>query len=535
MFSGITLSMCAMLGGADTGIQVIPFPAQAVTKPGTFAVTSETIIAFESGNADAEQTAHYLAETLRPATGFALPVRAADGPKEGTLFLGGCDEDDLGDEGYTLATTPKHAVIKAPGAAGLFYGAQTIRQLLPPDVFADSPRTGIKWTMPCVEIRDVPRFPWRGMLLDPARHFIEKGNVKAFIDLMALHKLNRLHMHLTDDQGWRVEIKKYPRLTEVGAWRKETLVGHAREEKKQYDGKRHGGFYSQDDVRELVAYAAERHVVIVPEIEMPGHAQAAVAAYPELGCTDEQLEVLTYWGVNENVFNVEETTIAFLQDVLAEVLDLFPSEFIHIGGDECPKKQWKESERVQTRMRDLGIDTEEELQSWFVRQMDAFLTEQGRRLIGWDEILEGGLAPGATVMSWRGVEGGIAAARAKHDVVMSPVTHTYFDYYQGNPEAEPLAIGGNLPLETVYDFEPIPADLTPAEAQHVLGAQAQLWTEYIRAWSHLEYMAFPRACALAEVVWSPREGKDFAAFKARLQRHLQRLDLLKVNYRDPRE
>jgi hexosaminidase len=370
------------------------------------------------------------------------------------------------------------------------------------------------------------------MMLDVARHFMPKEFVLKFIDLVAFHKMNSLHLHLTDDQGWRIEIKKYPRLTEVGAWRDETLVGHSSQKPHRFDGKRHGGFYSQDDIREIVDYAAQRYVTILPEIEMPGHAQSAIAAYPELGTTGRPLPVLTYWGVNPNIFNANEETIVFLQNVLTEVLDLFPSPFIHVGGDEAVKEQWERSPEAQARIAELGLEDEHELQSYFIKRMDSFLAERGRRLIGWDEILEGGLAPGATVMSWRGVKGGIEAAKAGHDVVMAPTTHTYLDYYQSrDKEKEPLAIGGFLPLEKVYSFHPIPRQLTKEEAKHVLGAQAQLWAEYIPNPEHMEYMAFPRMVALSECVWTPKEKKDFDDFKNRLKTHLQRLDVLDVNYR----
>jgi hexosaminidase len=394
----------------------------------------------------------------------------------------------------------------------------------------------VNWNIRSVEIEDYPRFGWRGAMLDVARHFMPKEFVLKFIDLIALHKLNVLHLHLTDDQGWRLEIKRYPRLTEVGAWRKETLVGKYQRDAaaETYDGKPHGGFYTQADVREIVAYANARGVHIVPEIEMPGHGQAAIAAYPELGNTGQQLPVRTRWGICENVFNVEESTIQFLQNVLAEVLDLFPSPFIHIGGDEAPKTQWKASPAAQTRMRELGLQNEDELQSYFVRRMDAFLNSRGRRLVGWDEILEGGLAPNATVMSWRGEDGGIVAAKAGHDVVMAPNRHTYLDYYQSEDRTtEPLAIGGYIPLAKVYDYEPIPAALSAEEAQHVLGAQGQLWTEYMPTPKQVEYMAFPRLCALAEVLWTPAAAKEYAGFMARLPTHLQRLRILDVNFRQP--
>jgi hexosaminidase len=358
--------------------------------------------------------------------------------------------------------------------------------------------------------------------------------VKKYIDLLALHKMNSFHWHLTDDQGWRLEIKKYPRLTEVGAWRTETLVGKPQRDSAAnvYDKKRHGGFYSQDDAREIVAYARERFVRVVPEIEMPGHSQATIAAYPYLGNFGDTVPVWTMWGVTPHILNPSDTTIAFMKDVLTEVMAIFPSEFIHIGGDEAPKTEWKASPRAQARMKALGLANENELQSWFTTQMDAFLTSHGRRLVGWDEILEGGLAPNAVVMSWRGIAGGLTAARAGHDVVMTPGNYTYFDHYQSlNKDAEPLAIGGFLPLDSVYAYEPVPAELEARFAAHILGAQAQVWTEYIEGPKHVEYMAFPRMSALAEVLWTPRAQRDFADFTARLPRQLQRFNALDVNYR----
>jgi hexosaminidase len=361
--------------------------------------------------------------------------------------------------------------------------------------------------------------------------------VKKLIDVLALHKMNSFHWHLTDDQGWRIEIRKYPRLTEIGAWRKETLVGRLTSEKAtdlKYDGRPHGGFYTQDDIREVVEYARERHINVVPEIELPGHAQAAIAAYPELGCTGEQVEVLMKWGVSPYLFNVREQTLTFLEDVLSEVMDLFPSRYIHTGGDETVKDQWKASAEIQAKIKELGLKNENELQAWVTRRMEQFLSLKGRRLIGWDEILEGGLAPGATVMSWRGEKGGIEAAKAGHDVVMAPTMYTYFDYLQSKDAAkEPLAIGGFIPVERVYGYEPIPREIPPEYAKHVLGAQGQLWTEYMPTPRQVEYMAFPRVSALAEVTWTPREKKDYADFQARLSAHLERLKILDVNYRPP--
>ena len=440
----------------------------------------------------------------------------------------------LGAEGYRLDVTPSGVVIRAASAAGVFYGMQSLRQLLPIAVFREAPVPGVRWAAPAVSITDVPRFSWRGGHLDVSRHFMPTSFVKRYIDLLALHKLNRFHWHLTDDQGWRLEIRKYPLLTQVGGWRSQTVVGaHERDStKRKFDGVPHGGFYTQDDVREVVAYAAARFVTVVPEIEMPGHAQAAVAAYPQLGNTSERVSPMMVWGVSEYLFNTDTSTIAFLQDVLGEVLALFPSPWIHIGGDEAVKTQWKASAAAQAHITARGLRDEHELQSWFIRQMDAYLTARGRRLVGWDEILEGGLVPNATVMSWRGDDGAIASARAGHDAIMTPTHHTYFDYYQSrNRTAEPLAIGGFLPLDTVYTWEPVPAAL---EAQHhgrLLGVQGQVWTEYIPDGRAVEYMAFPRMSALAEVAWTPAARKELAGFKARMRAHMERLRALDANAR----
>jgi hexosaminidase len=368
------------------------------------------------------------------------------------------------------------------------------------------------------------------MHLDVSRHFFPVEFVKKFIDGLASYKMNRSHWHLTEDQGWRIEIKKYPRLTEIGAWRKETMV------EKNFDpyvgdGIPYGGFYTQDEVREIVAYAAERHVTVVPEIEMPGHSTAALAAYPELACTEGPFEVSTIWGVKDDIYCPSEKTFAFLEDVLTETMELFPSEYIHIGGDEVPKRRWEESELAQEVMRREGLADEHELQSYFIRRIEAFLLSHGRRLIGWDEILEGGLAPEATVMSWRGMEGGIEAARQGHDVIMTPTDHAYFDYYQGPAEEEPLAIGGYLPLEKVYELEPVPEELTEEEGKHILGAQGNVWTEYIKTADHAEYMTFPRLLAMAEVGWTPAERKDWDDFNRRVGSHVERLDARGFNFR----
>ncbi|MBD3288798.1 family 20 glycosylhydrolase, partial [candidate division KSB1 bacterium] len=388
-----------------------------------------------------------------------------------------------------------------------------------------------EWQIPCVEIRDEPRFSWRGMHLDVCRHFMPVEFVKKYIDLLAMFKFNRFHWHLTEDQGWRIEIKKFPKLSKISAWRSETLVGHARNKPEEYDGTPHGGFYTQEQIRDVVAYAKSRYIEVVPEIEMPGHSVAALAAYPEISCTGGPFEVAKKWGIFEDVYCAgKERTFQFLQGVLLEVIELFPYKYIHIGGDECPKARWKKCSDCQQRIKEEDLEDEAELQSYFIKRIEKFLQQKNRQIIGWDEILEGGLAPEATVMSWRGMKGGVEAARHGHDVIMTPTSHCYFDYYQADPDSEPLAIGGYLPLDTVYSFEPVPEELTEKEAQHVLGAQGNVWTEYMKTPDHVEYMIMPRMLALSEVVWSPEKLRNFEYFLSRVKLHLKRFDYADINY-----
>jgi len=513
-------------------INIIPKPAFCAPMEGVFTLNTSTAIVT---NADTRAAGLQLAQMLAPATGWWLPQRASiPASANGIVLKHDLRLAEFGKEAYRLVVTPDQVMLQAGAPAGFFYAMQSLRQLLPVQIFRQAPVTGMEWNIPCVEIIDHPRFGWRGSMVDVCRHFMPKEFIKKYLDLLALHKMNSFHWHLTDDQGWRIEIKKYPRLTEVGAWRKQTQVGPLDRswQPTGFDGVRHGGFYTQADVREIVAYAAERHINVIPEIEMPGHSTAAIAAYPELGNTGQPVEVSTHWGIKYDIYNANESTILFMQDVLSEMLELFPSPFIHIGGDEVPKMQWQESAAAQERMKALGLADEEELQSYFIRRMDTFLTARGRRLIGWDEILEGGLAQNATVMAWRGEKGGIQAANAGHDVVMAPNQYTYLDYYQSEDTAgEPLAIGGFLPLSQVYAYEPIPAGLDPQAVHHVLGAQCQLWTEYIPNPKQLEYMAFPRLAALSEVTWTPAQDKDYPDFLERLKSHLKRLDIMDVNYR----
>jgi len=405
--------------------------------------------------------------------------------------------------------------------------------MLPQAIFNKQKVEGIEWKVSCVHITDYPRFKWRGLLIDPARHFIPKQDVENFVDVMAFHKFNRLQMHLTDDQGWRIEIKKYPKLTEIGAWMDYTTFRNVGE-REAASSQNPGGFYTQDDIRQLVRYSAERYITIVPEIEMPAHTGAAIVSYPNNGLYPKKLNNLTpdkRWTANERILAPRPQTVAFMQDVLTEVMGLFPSRYIHIGGDEAKKDHWKQSEEMQALVVRLGLKDETELHSWFIKQMDAFLTRQGRVLVGWDEILQGGLAPGAVVMSWRGEAGGITAAKARHDVIMAPTSHTYFDYYQGPAKTEPKAIGGHISLEKVYQYEPIPAELDTEQAKHVLGGQGQLWGEFIANQKHRQYMAYPRGAALSEVLWSPKKDRNFEFFMIRLLVHLKRLNKMDVHYR----
>jgi hexosaminidase len=520
-------------------MDLIPTPSHEPTysAEGGFTLTPETLLVAEPGT---EGTARWLRAALGAATGLPLaPGAPADRSAAGLVRLAVDERAPGGPEGYRLTVDPACGVrITGGGPAGVFWGAQTLRQLLGPDAFRRAPVGGPdrEWRVPACHLQDSPRFGWRGFMLDVARHFMPKDVVLRYLDLMAAHKLNVLHFHLTDDQGWRLQIERYPRLTEVGAWRERTKVGLR--ESKLWDERPHGGYYTQDDIREIVAYAAERHITVVPEIDIPGHSQAAIAAYPELGNTDvidtDALPVLTAWGVNRNVLSAADSTLRFYENVFTEVLELFPGTFVHIGGDECPKEQWRESAAAQARIKELGLEDEDELQSWLIRHFDKWLTARGRRLIGWDEILEGGLAEGAAVSSWRGYAAGIAAARAGHDVVMCPQSHVYLDWRQSESADEPVPIAHARTLEDVYRFEPVPSALTEDEAAHVIGTQANIWTEVMDSVRVLDYMAFPRLAAFAEVAWSalpePAE-RDWPDFERRMAGHYARLDALGVEYR----
>jgi hexosaminidase len=507
-------------------IAIIPRPVRVASRPGVWHLSSETVVAIDCP-VEYYEVGLYLARELTVQRGLRCRV-GAPRRDEAAVRLSAAAPSQAAPEAYRLAVAPDGADLRAGTAAGAFRAAQTLLQMIP---LADG-RT------PCAEIEDAPRFAWRGMMLDCSRHFMPKDDILRFLDILALHKLNVFHWHLTDDQGWRFEVSCYPRLTEIGAWRAGTQYGGRQHcgGCRPAAGPAHGGFYTQRDCREVVAYAAERHIAVVPEIEMPGHCQAALAAYPHLACVDTPLSVPGAWGIHKNVYNAgKEEVFAFLEAVLEETLAVFPSSYIHIGGDECPKEQWLANALCRERMRRENLGSGEELQSWFVRRIERFLNSRGRNLIGWDEILEGGLAPNAAVMSWRGTEGGIAAAQAGHETVMCPNRHLYFDYCQENSVHEPLAIGGPTTLETVYDYEPVPAALKAEERQRIMGVQANLWTEYMPDFRHVQYMALPRAAALAEIAWSAAADRDFADFRRRLDRLCAHYDARPWLYRRPNQ
>ncbi|HKX30453.1 MAG TPA: family 20 glycosylhydrolase [Blastocatellia bacterium] len=510
--------------GQSADWSIIPKPVSAKRLDGIFTLDGQTRLF--ATDQDARQSATFFNQYL--SKNYGLELKLADGSPDAKtdnfILLQNASRDQIRPDGYQI-TVGSTGISITGKQAGLFFGVQTLIQLLP--VSGQAP-----FRIQNGEIVDYPRFGYRGMHLDSGRHFYSVEFIKKYLDLMAQYKLNHFHWHLTEDQGWRIEIKKYPKLTEIGSRRKETVKDR---QLQPYvgDGIPYGGYYTQQQIREVVAYAQERFITIIPEIEMPGHALAALAAYPELACTSGPFEVATTWGIFKDVFCPKEETFKFLEDVLTEVAALFPGPYIHVGGDECPKDRWKESEVAQSVIKREGLKDEHELQSYFIRRIEKFLQTKGKRLIGWDEILEGGLAPNAIVMSWRGKEGSIAAARQQHSVIMTPTTNCYLDYGQGDPKREPLNIGGLLPLSKVYGFDPVPAELKPEEERFILGGQANVWTEYMKTPEKAEYMVFPRMLALAEVVWSPQANRNYDDFMRRLPPQLARLDRQQVAYRIP--
>ena len=522
------LSACHKNDPAE--VVIIPQPLSIEVGDSEFKLYKNTVIAYEE-NDELEQQAIYFADLIFNTFGLKLKTSTLSKVKSSNMIVLKLNQvpDDLGQEGYKLSIEENKVVISSNSPQGTFYGLQSLYQ-----VFLSSKLTidhdKMQVLIPSLNISDQPRFPYRGMHLDVCRHMFPVEFIKKYIDLLAFYKFNTFHWHLTEDQGWRIEIKKYPKLTEVGSLRMETLIGHGGSKPFNYDGKPYGGYYTQDEVRDIVAYAGKRQITIIPEIEMPGHSLAALASYPKLGCTGGPYEVATRWGVFEDIYCTKEETFEFLENVLLEVMELFPSTYIHIGGDEAPKARWKECNTCQSVIEKEGLKDEHELQSYFIQRMEKFLNSHGRSIIGWDEILEGGLAPNATVMSWRGTEGGIAAAKDGHDAIMTPGSHCYFDHYQAGPEGEPLAIGGFTTLEKVYSYEPIPEILNEEEASHILGAQGNVWTEYMETPDYVEYMILPRMAALSEVNWS--KEKDWSLFKKKINNHFKYYTKLGYNYCD---
>lgn len=510
--------------------QIIPKPEKLTMTKGRFLINSKTKII---SDLSLDSEAKYLSEIIGTGSNIELEI-LEEGPTKNNIKLE-LDSEIDSPEGYNLKVSFDKIVISGKTPAGVFYGIQSLRQLMP----AAIETTGQELhdlTIPGVEISDHPRYGYRGMHLDVGRHFFGVASIKKYLDLIAMHKMNTFHWHLTEDQGWRIEIKKYPRLTQIGAYRKGTAIGLAgtRNAPYTYDTIPYGGFYTQDEIKEVVAYAADRHITVIPEIELPGHSLAALAAYPEFGNSTGPYEVAKRWGIFTEIYAPTEETFGFLEDILSEVMQLFPSKFIHIGGDEVLKKEWEESAYAQDVIKREGLKDEHELQSYFVQRIEKFLNKNGRNMIGWDEILEGGLAPNATVMSWRGTEGGIAAAKQHHNVIMTPGTHCYFDYYQESEEnriEEPITGSKrHTTVEKVYEYEPTPDSLNPKEASFILGAQGNVWTEYMPTWEIVEYKVLPRMTALSEVVWSSKESRDWEDFHKRLQNMAKRYDILGYNY-----
>ena len=508
----------------DTEISILPQPQAIRVDEGVFEVDKATKIYMDLCTDEMKRVAGFINEKFAKAAGFELEIVDRMPEENFIAFMNA----GMPTESYVINAKPQGVFIDYGDGAGAFYAVQTLFQLLPTEIYAQERQKGIDWTVPCCSIDDAPRFKYRGMHLDVCLHYFDFEFLKRYIDIMAAHKVNRFHWHLTEDQGWRIEIKKYPLLTEKGQWRKETVVGSLFS--GVYDGIPHGGYYTQEQVKELVQYAAERYVTIIPEIELPGHALAAIACYPELSCgLEDHYETATKWGVFKQVYCTKESTFKFLEDVFDEVFELFPSELIHIGGDECPKASWKACPHCQSMIKKLGLKDEFELQSYFVTRMEKYINSKGRQIIGWDEILQGGLAPNAKVMSWLGEEGGIKAAQQHHEVVMSPHQKYYLDYWQADPYTEPLAMGGPTTLKMMYDYEPVPDVLTSQEARYIIGVEGCVWTEYMPTPERVEYMAWPRMCAIAETGWTQAD-KDWDGFTRRLEKHFGRLDGMNVGY-----
>lgn len=527
MTIGLLFAQCTPAPTAQANYEVIPMP-QSITLSNSdnqFVLHSGTLISYTSGNEDMARNAQFLQTYLADQLGYTLRIEPGIASEGIVLKL----NEGQASEGYTITVDADRVLVEATSPAGIFYGIQTIRKAVPVEM-------GAVVGFPAGVITDAPRFAYRGAHLDVCRHFFSVDSVKTYIDMLVLHNMNKFHWHLTEDQGWRMEIKQFPKLTEIGSVRNGTMI---RKDWNSNDSIQYGGFYTQDECREIVKYAADRYITVIPEIDMPGHMVAAVTAYPELGCTGGPYEVRTIWGVSEELLCAgNEKVYDFVDKVLDEVMDVFPSKDIHIGGDECPKTEWEKCPKCQSKIKALGLKkddrftAEQKLQAYFTKHVDEYLTKHGRNAIGWDEILEGGVSENATVMSWRGESGGIEAARLKHRVIMTPNTYCYFDYYQSKDrDNEPFAIGGFLPIKHVYDYEPLPANLTPEEQSYIWGVQCNVWTEYIPTFSHVQYMMLPRGAALSEVQWSLPEAKDYEKFRnERLPRLIKIYELYGYNY-----
>ena len=538
----ILLVLLPLTGFAkDVVIRIVPQPESIELTGGTFKAIGASVNCDDAFDAASRTVAQDFAARMSLATGkvssFAVPVgitsSVMSGKIKGFVFI---RDTHLADEGYSIEIGKKSVIVRASGSAGLRYAIETIKQMLPEAIYGKSVGVKASWYLPCAVISDKPRFPYRGMHLDCARHFFSVDVVKRYLDIMAVYKLNRFHWHLSDDQGWRVEIRQYPELTLVGGYRSGTMIGR---DFNSDDGIRYGGYYTRDQIREIVDYAAKLGITVIPEIDLPGHMLAAMSAYPWLGCSGGPYEAWHKWGVADQVLCAgKETTYEFLENVLGEIADLFPGEYIHIGGDECPKGEWEKCPHCQAKIAELGLkaddrfSAEQYLQCYVTSRMQEFLATKGKKIIGWDEILEGELAKGATVMSWRGVDGGKEAASHGFDAIMTPTSHVYFDYMQSkDTDSEPVGIGGFLPLDKVYGFEPLEG-IPESDRKHILGVQANLWTEYIATEEHLQYMLLPRLMALSEVQWCKPENKDFAGFWTKLSEHeLKILEVMGYNYR----
>jgi hexosaminidase len=523
LISGIQMSYADQPG-------IIPIPQSYVIKKGVFTFDAKTKMVIQPDNPEMRNAVGLMQDLLKEAAGITLNIT----PRAITSNVVVCriSSEIKHPEAYALEIKSNRIEITAATATGVFYGLQSVRQLLPPEINTSGKATsGIKWIVPCVSISDAPRFGYRGMMLDVCRHFMSKEFVMHYIDMLAFHKLNTFHWHLTDDQGWRIEIKKYPKLTEVGAFRRMEIDGHKNAPDWKWKTVNHGGYYTQEEIREVVDYAKKKFVTIIPEIEIPGHALAALTAYPELSCSGGPFEVVGRWGVFHDIFCSREETMVFLEDVLTEVAALFPGRYIHLGGDEAPKTRWKRCKACQDRMVAEGLENENQLQTYFISRMEKLLMQKGKKVICWDDAVDAKISKSVTVMSWRSEEGGILGAKRGNDVIMTPHKSVYFDYYQGDKKTEPLTIGGFLPLEKVYEYSPVPEVLTVEEAQRIKGIQANVWTEYMQDEKQVEYMVFPRIAALAEVSWSLPANKNYENFKSRLKGIIQHYDFSHINYR----